>query len=111
VNSDNATPNTFIADDYEVGDQFAFEILPEQHYEILARTEPGDEMVSFAVRRSNEGGAEQIDYQMAFPARMPISARRRIRRYNAKCMLCPNTVETEVDTAYYTLNSVVCGSH
>jgi hypothetical protein len=68
-------------------------------------------MVSFKVRRSNEGGFEQIDYDMAFPARMPVEARRRIRHYDTKCMLCPNVVECDVDTAYSTLEAVVCGKH
>lgn len=111
MDTDKYTPNTFRAVQYETGDRFAFEIRPDDHYEIIGRTVDGTGVIQFGVRRSNEGGAEQMEYTMTFPADMPISARRRIRRFEMKCMLCPNTVTTDVDTAYSALNAVVCGKH
>lgn len=107
----DATPNTFQAELFEVGDRFAFTIQPHAEYEIYGRTIDGSDNIQFQVRRSNEGGAEPIEYTMTFPVDMPLESRRRIRKHTKKCMLCPELHTVEIDTAYGTLGAVVCRNH
>lgn len=104
-------PKTFPADDFEPGDHFALEIRPNDVYEILDRTDRPNDMLEFQVQRSNEPGAEPIEYCFTFPAQQPVSARRRLRKYTRKCMLCPREHTVTVDTAYSLLEAVVCGNH
>jgi hypothetical protein len=108
---ENSDPNTWDAKDYAPGDWFALTIRPNEVYEILDRTDRPGGVIEFQVQRSNEPGAEPIEYTFTFPTTMPVSARRRIRTYDAKCKVCPRRHEVTTDTAYATLNAVVCREH
>lgn len=107
----NADPNTFLADDYEPGDQFAFSIRPDDVYEILERTELPGELVGFTARPVPDLDNEKINYHFTFPAIMPISARRRIRTFQVPCMICKTPGRHKIDTAYYTMHAALCGKH
>lgn len=104
-------PNSFPARLFEVGDWWAFSIVPDQVYEIFGRKDDGSGVIQFSARRSNEPGAEPIDYEFTFPADMPVSARRRIRTITVPCLLCKTPGEHTTDTAYYTVNGAICGRH
>jgi hypothetical protein len=109
--NENADPITWNADDFETGDRFA---IPPQHKKVFTITGREDRgtLIEFKATMWSEIDSEDWEgFTFTFPADFPLSARKRLRTFKAKCMLCPVTVTTEIDTAFSTLLTVVCGKH
>jgi hypothetical protein len=111
VTPPESVPNAFPADDFEIGDQIALEIQPDRVYDILDRNDRLGDMLEFQVRRTDGPTAEQLEFTFTFPARMLVSARRRTRNFTRGCMTCQKLHTVTINTAYSTLNSVVCREH